>query len=53
MIRDLLDISSKLNLFTSLRHFGKTLPLSMLKMYFEQEIMENGYSLIILIISRK
>ena len=42
MIRDLLDIGGKVNLFTRPRRFGKTLMLSMLKTYFEHELMENG-----------
>ncbi len=42
MIRDLLDIGGKVNLFTRPRRFGKTLMLSMIKTYFEQELMEDG-----------
>lgn len=49
MIRDLLDRGAKVNLFTRPRRFGKTLNLSMIRRFFEQEIgfdgeeIQNGY----------
>lgn len=42
MLRDLLELGGKVNLFTRPRRFGKTLTLSMIRTYFEQEVMENG-----------
>lgn len=49
MIRGLLDRGGKVNLFTRPRRFGKTLNLSMIRRFFEQEIsfdgkkIQNGY----------
>lgn len=37
MIRDLLDNQAKVTLFTRPRRFGKTLNISMLKYYFEDD----------------
>lgn len=42
MIRDILDKGSIVNLFTRPRRFGKTLALSMIKTYFEQELDVSG-----------
>lgn len=42
MIKDLLDKSGAVNLFTRPRRFGKTLTLSMLKTFFEKEIHADG-----------
>jgi hypothetical protein len=39
-MKDLLDKQGKVNLFTRPRRFGKTLTLSMLKTFFEQEIKD-------------
>ena len=41
-IKELLDNSSKVRLFTRPRRFGKTLALSMLRYYFEKEITVEG-----------
>ena len=38
LIKELLDKGSKVNLFTRPRRFGKTLALSMIKTFFEDEI---------------
>lgn len=43
MIKNLLDAGGKVNLFTRPRRFGKTLNLSMLRRFFEQELDERGY----------
>lgn len=42
LIKDLLDSGTKVTLFTRPRRFGKTLALSMLKTYFEQEMDFDG-----------
>ncbi len=42
LIKDLLDKGGKVNLFTRLRRFGKTLALSMIRTFFEQEIGQDG-----------
>ncbi|MBO5487627.1 MAG: AAA family ATPase [Eubacterium sp.] len=42
LIKELLDKGGKVNLFTRPRRFGKTLTLSMLKTYFEQETELDG-----------
>ena len=42
MIRDLLQIKSKVTLFTRPRRFGKTLNMSMLKYYFEDDRDRQG-----------
>lgn len=42
MIKDLLDKGAFVNLFTRPRRFGKTLSLSMIKTYFEQEMDLSG-----------
>ena len=42
MIKDILDKGSLVNLFTRPRRFGKTLALSMIKTYFEQELDVSG-----------
>ena len=41
-IKELLDNSSKVRLFTRPRRFGKTLALSMLRYYFEKEMSETA-----------
>ncbi len=41
-LRDLLDLGGKVSLFTRPRRVGKTLTLSMIRTYFEQEITEKG-----------
>lgn len=42
LIRELLEQRGKINLFIRPKCFGKTLALSMLKTYFEEEIDEEG-----------
>ncbi len=42
MIKDMLDKGGKVNLFTRPRRFGKTLALSMLRTFFEQELDQTG-----------
>ncbi len=42
LIRDLLANKNKVTLFTRPRRFGKTLAQSMLKAFFEKEIMPDG-----------
>lgn len=42
MIKELLDLGGKVNLFTRPRRFGKTLNQSMLRRFFELEIDEEG-----------
>ena len=42
LIKDLLDKGGEVTLFTRPRRFGKTLALSMLRTFFEQEIDQNG-----------
>ena len=42
MIKELLDRTDKVNLFTRPRRFGKTLNLSMLRRFFEFEMDEDG-----------
>jgi len=42
LIRDILAQKSKVTLFTRPRRFGKTLAQSMLKTYFEKEILPDG-----------
>ena len=42
LIKELLDQGSKVNLFTRPRRFGKTLALSMLRTFFEQEVLADG-----------
>ncbi|MEY8392156.1 AAA family ATPase [Lachnospiraceae bacterium] len=42
MIKDILDKGAKVNLFTRPRRFGKTLALSMLRTFFEQETDQHG-----------
>lgn len=42
MIRDLLDRGGKVNLFVRPRRFGKTLNLSMIRRFFEDEIGQDG-----------
>lgn len=42
MIRDLIDKGGKVNLFVRPRRFGKTLNLSMIRRFFEQEIDSDG-----------
>lgn len=42
MIRDLIEKGSKVNLFTRPRRFGKTLNLSMIRRFFEDEIGYDG-----------
>ena len=42
LVKELIDKSSKVTLFTRPRRFGKTLALSMLRTFFEQEINSNG-----------
>ena len=41
-LKEILDKKGKVNLFTRPRRFGKTLALSMVKTYFEQEIDKAG-----------
>ena len=49
MIKDLVDLGGKVNLFTRPRRFGKTLNLSMIRRFFEDERdrdgnpVDNGY----------
>lgn len=43
LIKDLLDVGSKVTLFTRPRRFGKTLNMSMLKRYFEKTDENNSY----------
>ncbi len=43
MIKDILEKGGKVNLFTRPRRFGKTLALSMLRTFFEQETDANGF----------
>lgn len=45
LIRELLDNGGKVYLFTRPRRFGKTLGLSMLRTFFEQEIRPDGTSI--------
>ena len=42
MLRELIDRGGKVNLFTRPRRFGKTLNLSMIRRFFENELKENG-----------
>lgn len=42
LIRDLLAQKNKVTLFTRPRRFGKTLALSMLCAFFEQEVLPDG-----------
>ena len=42
LIKDILEKNIKVNLFTRPRRYGKTLALTMLKTFFEQEIDVNG-----------
>ncbi|MDO4554986.1 MAG: AAA family ATPase [Lachnospiraceae bacterium] len=42
LMKDLIDKSGSVNLFTRPRRFGKTLALSMLKTFFEAEVDKNG-----------
>lgn len=42
MIKDILDLGGKVNLFTRPRRFGKTLNQSMLRRFFEMELDEAG-----------
>lgn len=42
LIRDLFEYGSKVNLFTRPRRFGKTLALTMLKAFFEQQLDADG-----------
>ena len=42
LIKDLLEKGAAVNLFTRPRRFGKTLTISMLKTYFEEEIDAQG-----------
>ncbi len=42
LIRDLLKYRNKVTLFTRPRRFGKTLAQSMLKTFFEKEILPDG-----------
>ena len=42
MIKDILDKGGKVNLFTRPRRFGKTLALSMLRTFFENEVEMDG-----------
>ena len=41
-IRDLIERGGKVNLFTRPRRFGKTLTISMLKTFFEEELDRDG-----------
>lgn len=41
-VKELLDNSSKVRLFTRPRRFGKTLALSMLRYFFEKEVIAEG-----------
>lgn len=43
MIRDLIDLKGKVNLFTRPRRFGKTLNMSMLRYYFERSEEDRSY----------
>ncbi|MBE6842416.1 MAG: AAA family ATPase [Ruminococcus sp.] len=43
MIKDLIDSSGKVNLFTRPRRFGKTLNMSMLRYFFENTDEDNSY----------
>lgn len=42
MIKKLIDNKGSVNLFTRPRRFGKTLNLSMIRRFFEEELDENG-----------
>lgn len=42
MIKNLIDNMGSVNLFTRPRRFGKTLNLSMIRRFFEEELDENG-----------
>lgn len=42
MIKNLIDNMGSVNLFTRPRRFGKTLNLSMIRRFFEEELNENG-----------
>lgn len=42
MIKDLIDHKGNVNLYTRPRRFGKTLNLSMIRRFFEEELDENG-----------
>lgn len=42
LIRDLLEYKNKVTLFTRPRRFGKTLAQSMVKVFFEKEILADG-----------
>lgn len=43
LIKDILDISGKVKLFTRPRRFGKTLNMSMLRYFFERSKEDHGY----------
>ncbi|MBO5320245.1 MAG: AAA family ATPase [Ruminococcus sp.] len=43
LIKDLLDVGSKVTLFTRPRRFGKTLNMSMLRRFFEKTDEDNSY----------
>ncbi|MBQ6944194.1 MAG: AAA family ATPase [Ruminococcus sp.] len=43
MIKDIIDTTSKVNLFTRPRRFGKTLNMSMIQRYFEKTEEDNAY----------
>lgn len=51
MIKDLIEEQGKVNLFTRLRRFGKTLALSMIRTFFEKEyadgLTNEGYEKIL------
>lgn len=42
LIKDLIDSTTKVSLFTRPRRFGKTLTLNMIKTFYEQEIDDQG-----------
>ena len=42
MIQELIDRGGKVNLFTRPRRFGKTLNLSMIRRFFEEEMGDHG-----------
>ncbi len=43
MIKEIIDTTSKVNLFTRPRRFGKTLNMSMIQRYFEKTEEDNAY----------
>ena len=43
MIKDIIDTTSKVNLFTRPIRFGKTLNMSMIQRYFEKTEEDNAY----------